>query len=122
MGKLVLTFVVPFILLIVLYMFSMDAKARMVTASAYNTVAAQTQGNPNIGACGRVSTKTIAVSRDLRKSYPCGTKVEIAGKKYTVMDTMHPRWKNKIDICFGKNISGARKFGVRKVELKRVKK
>lgn len=117
-----MAFVIPFILLIVLYMFSIDAKAKTVTASAYNTVANQTQGNPNIGACGRVSTKTIAVSRDLRKSYPCGTKVKINGKTYTVMDTMHPKWRNKIDICYGKNISGARKFGVRKVNMQRVKK
>ena len=107
---------------LLLLFFISNVNAHNVTASAYNTVPSQTQGNPNIGSCGRVSTKTIAVSRDLRKKYPCGTKVKIKGKTYTVMDTMHPRWKNKIDICYGKDIRGARNFGVRKVSMQVLKR
>ena len=115
-------FIIVLLLALAMYLFSIEAHATTVTASAYNTVPSQTQGNPNIGSCGRVSTKTIAVSRDLRKKYPCGTKVKIKDKVYTVMDTMHPRWKNKIDICYGKDIRGARKFGVRKVTMQMVKR
>ena len=114
-------FIIVLLLALALYLFSVDANAARVTASAYNTVSSQTQGNPNIGACGKVNKSTIAVSRDLRKKYPCGTKVKINGKTYTVMDTMAKRWKNKIDICYGKDIRGARKFGVRKVNIERLK-
>jgi 3D (Asp-Asp-Asp) domain-containing protein len=47
--------------------------------------------------------KIIAVSRDLKKEYPFGTKVLVVGAGsldglYTVRDLMAARWKKKIDI------------------------
>ena len=98
---------------------NVKAETITVTASAYNTVPAQTSGNPNIGACGKLSAKnpSIAVSRNLRKKLPCNSKVKIEGKVYTVRDTMPPRWHNKIDICYFKDVKSARKFGVRKIKM-----
>lgn len=48
--------------------------------------------------------RLIAVSRDLLKKYPFGTKVLVKGTEsqldgiYTVSDLMAARWRNKIDI------------------------
>lgn len=92
------------------------AETITVSASAYNTIASQTQGNPNVGACGRLSPSqpSIAVSRDLRKKLPCNSKVKIEGKIYSVRDTMGSRWKQKIDICYFKDVKGARNFGLKR--------
>jgi len=54
--------------------------------------------------------KIIAVSRDLLKCYPLGTKVIVlnAGELdgiYTVKDKMGKQWKKKIDILVNKNYS-----------------
>lgn len=53
------------------------------------------------------TTKIIAVSRDLKKEYPFGSKVLILGVGelsgvYTVHDLMAARWKKKIDILVPK--------------------
>ena len=96
-----------------------SAETLSVKSSAYNLVASQTSGNPNVGACGKLSSKqpSIAVSRDLRRKLPCNSKVKINNKVYTVRDTMPPHWKNKIDICYFKDIKGARNYGVRNVKM-----
>lgn len=52
--------------------------------------------------------KIIAVSRDLLKVYPLGSKVIVSGTGildgiYTVKDKMAKRWTNKIDILVNKN-------------------
>lgn len=68
-------------------------------------------GNPS--ACGRTKGAwgQIAVSRDLRKKYPCGTVVRvilthpkggIKSFKAVVWDTTHSRFKNRIDILVGR--------------------
>lgn len=53
--------------------------------------------------------KIIAVSRDLYKEMPFGTKVRIYGTgqydgMYTVKDLMHSKWTNKIDILINKGM------------------
>lgn len=94
-----------------------------VTASAYNSLKYQTQGNPNIGAWGDTivpGMKVIAVSRDLiRKGLDYNTRVKIKGfeGEYIVKDRMHNRWKNKIDIYMGEDVKRARKWGRKKVEI-----
>ncbi|WP_100266462.1 3D domain-containing protein [Mariprofundus ferrinatatus] len=94
-----------------------------VTASAYNSVKAQTHGNPAIGAWGdklRPGMRVIAVSRDLIKmGLKHNTKVKIEGLPgyYMVKDKMHKRWKRKIDIYMGTDIKAARKWGKRKVKI-----
>lgn len=94
-----------------------------VTASAYNSVASQTDSNPYITAFGdslKPGLNYIAVSRDLyRKGLRHNTPVKIEGfdSVYFVKDRMHPRWKNKIDIYMGTNVKAARKWGRKKVSI-----
>lgn len=64
------------------------------------------------------TTKIIAVSRDLLKEYPMGSKVLVlnAGKLsglYTIRDKMARRWRNKIDILVDRKHSLARYDRVR---------
>ena len=94
-----------------------------VTASAYNSVKNQTQGNPNITAWGDTlepQSKVIAVSRDLlRKGLDYNTPVKIEGFKgiFLVKDKMHNRWKNKIDIYMGKDVKKAKDWGRKKLDI-----
>ena len=58
----------------------------------------------------------IAVSRDLiKKGLTHGTKVRIKGLPgvYIVRDKMAARWKNKIDIYMGKDVTAALEWGMR---------
>jgi 3D (Asp-Asp-Asp) domain-containing protein len=93
----------------------------IVTASAYNSTVAQTDGNPHITAWGdsiKPGMKYIAVSRDLlRKGLKHDTPVVIEGFEglYFVKDKMHHKWRNKIDIYMGNDIKAARQWGRRKV-------
>jgi len=92
-----------------------------VTASAYNSTKAQTDGNPNVTAWGdslKPGLKYIAVSRDLiKKGLKHNTPVVIKGLPglYLVKDKMHPKWRNKIDIYMGTDIKSARQWGRKKV-------
>ena len=94
-----------------------------VTASAYNSVKAQTSGNPSLGAWGdrlKPGMKAIAVSRDLiRMGLKHNTRVKIDGLSgtYLVKDKMNKRWKRKIDIYMGTDIKAARQWGKRKVTI-----
>lgn len=94
-----------------------------VTASAYNSLKAQGEGNPNITSSGDTlypGLRSIAVSRDLvRKGLTHGTPVMIEGfeEVFVVNDKMHPRWRNKIDIYMGNDKERARKWGRKKVKI-----
>ncbi|WP_245583371.1 3D domain-containing protein [Salinimicrobium terrae] len=94
-----------------------------VTASAYNSLKQQGEGNPFITAWGdslRPEVQSIAVSRDLiRKGLKHNTPVKIEGFEgvFFVNDKMHPRWRNKIDIYMGLDKEKALKWGRRKVEI-----
>lgn len=94
-----------------------------VTASAYNSTKAQTDGNPFIAAWGdtlKPKVKSVAVSRDLMKTIlPYQTKIKIEGLEgiYMVNDKMHHKWKNRIDIYFGEDIKAARNWGIKKVKI-----
>ncbi len=94
-----------------------------VKASAYNSVAEQTNAQPAIAAWGdelRPGMKVLAVSRDLlRDGLTYGTQVRIEGLKglYVVMDKMNKRWSRKIDIYMGDNVDAARQWGVREVTI-----
>jgi 3D (Asp-Asp-Asp) domain-containing protein len=64
--------------------------------------------------------KSIAVSRDLMKqglTYNKKVKIEGLPGVYTVMDKMHFRWKNRIDIYMGKNEELAKEWGRQKVTI-----
>ncbi len=92
-----------------------------VTASAYNSTIAQSDGSPHLTAWGdslRPGMKYIAVSRDLiRKGLKHNTPVVIEGFEglYLVKDKMHHKWRNKIDIYMGMDIKAARQWGRRKI-------
>lgn len=94
-----------------------------VSASAYNSVKTQTEGNPFLTAWGDTlepGMKAIAVSRDLiKKGLDYNTPVRIEGMEglFFVKDKMHYRWKNKIDIYMGQDVKQARKWGRKKIEI-----
>jgi 3D (Asp-Asp-Asp) domain-containing protein len=94
-----------------------------VTASAYNSLPGQTSGNPSIAAWGdrlKPGMKAIAVSSDLlHMGLDHRTEVEIEGLPgtYVVLDRMHHRWRQKIDIYMGVNRPKALNWGKRKVKI-----
>lgn len=94
-----------------------------VTATAYNSVIAQTKSIPNVAAWGdtlRPGMKCIAVSKDLfKKGLKRNTPVKIEGFEgvFLVKDRMHSRWENRIDIYMGEDIQMAREWGRKKVTI-----
>ena len=94
-----------------------------VTATAYNSVPGQTQGDPNLTAWGEKlvpGMKAIAVSRDLlSRGLTRGVKVNIEGLSgtYVVMDKLNKRWNLRIDIYMGTDKKAARQWGKRKVMI-----
>ena len=94
-----------------------------VTASAYNSLKRQGEGNPMVTAWGdtlQPEVQSIAVSRDLLKKglkYQTPVKIEGFEGVFIVNDKMHPRWRNKIDIYMGADKEKALKWGRRKVEI-----
>ena len=114
------------LLLSLLFSFQSSAhsvKTLRVTASAYNSVAAQTNHHPNLTAWGvrlKPGMKAVAISRDLlHKGLKKGSRITIQGLsgEYVVLDKMHRRWRNKIDIYMGNDIKAARKWGKRTVTI-----
>lgn len=94
-----------------------------VAATAYNSLAYQTDANPYITAFGdslKPGLKYIAVSNDLHKlglRYNTPVKIEGFDSIYWVKDRMHFRWKNKIDIYMGEDVQVAKQWGRRKVKI-----
>jgi 3D (Asp-Asp-Asp) domain-containing protein len=100
------------------------ARELTVTASAYNSVADQTDGKPHETASGetlRPGVRAIAVSDDLFEAgLDFGTRVEIEGLpgEWVVMDRMHSRWSKKIDVYMGTDEQAALQFGERRVKIR----
>lgn len=94
-----------------------------VTATAYNSLASQTNQLANVAAWGdtlRPGMKCIAVSRDLlKKGLTYNTPVKIEGFEgvYLVKDKMNKRWENRIDIYMGDDVEKAREWGRKKVTI-----
>jgi 3D (Asp-Asp-Asp) domain-containing protein len=94
-----------------------------VTATAYNSLAYQTNSNPHITAFGdslKPGLRYIAVSRDLLDSgLVHNTKLKIEGfdSLYIVKDKMNKRWKKRIDIYMGVDVQKAKKWGKKKVNI-----
>lgn len=95
-----------------------------VTATAYTSSPGETDDTPNIAAWGDTlapGMKVIAVSRDLLElGLVQGAEVTIDGLdgRYVVLDKMHPRWNEKIDIYMGENVKKARDWGRREVTIR----
>lgn len=100
------------ILLVTLYMysFSFNENTHKVTATVYNAVPAQCNNDPGHTASmfkldlkDPYKHRIIAISRDLKKDFPFGTKVRITGVGnyngiYIVQDVMNKRYTKTIDI------------------------
>lgn len=102
-----------------------ETKELEVTASAYNSLPAQThRDHANVGAWGdtlKPGMKIIAVSQDLiEQGLTRNQLVEIEGLpgKFRVLDKMNRRWKQKIDIYMGINEERANEWGLQKVTIK----
>jgi len=98
-------------------------KPLKVTATAYNSLAYQTNDNPHITAFGdslKPGLKYIAVSRNLLAlglDYNTPVKIEGLEGVYIVKDKMHHRWTNKIDIYMGTDVKAAKEWGRKKVTI-----
>ena len=98
-------------------------RSLVVTATAYNSLPEQTDEEPHLAAWGdsiAPGMKAIAVSRDLIEiGLDHRTPVEIEGLPgvFLVLDKMHGRWENRIDIYMGNDLEAARSWGKRQVEI-----
>ena len=91
-----------------------------ITLTAYSPSKAQTQGNPFETASTQIVSTVdleeqlyVAVSRDLLLKFTPGAPLKYGDKIYlefTVIDTMHSRWTNRIDL-FTRNQQIARYIG-----------
>ena len=94
-----------------------------VTATAFNSLPKQGQGDPNVGAWGDRITpgmNAIAVSADLLSiGLNRGARVRIEGlpNEYVVLDRMPAKWKKRIDIYMGNDVKAARAWGRREVNI-----
>ncbi len=120
-------------LIILLFIVSFNCKSRLeeecaskkieVIATAYNSLAYQTNANPHITAFGDSlipGLRYIAVSRDLLDSGLIhNTKVKIEGfdSLFIVKDKMNKRWRQRIDIYMGTDVKKAKKWGKKKVNI-----
>ncbi len=101
-----------------------ETRSLRVTATAYTSSPAETQGDPTLAAWGdrlKPGMKAVAVSRDLiDEGLGRGTEIEIEGLdgRYVVLDKMHRRWTRKIDIYMGYDRRAARAWGRRQVEIR----
>ncbi|WP_223826549.1 3D domain-containing protein [Flagellimonas sp. S3867] len=101
---------------------SFDWRGLEVTASAYNSVAWQTDSiSPNIAAWGdtlKPGMKSIAVSRDLIKmglKHNTMVKIDTFPDTFYVKDKMNKRWRNRIDLYMGLDVKKAREWGRKKL-------
>ncbi len=86
------------------------ARSLVVRSTAYNSLPRQTDSTPFITATGtRVRFGTVALSRDLLRQFPYGTRVSLedlsgrydallGGRTFVVEDTMHARMVNTVDV------------------------
>ena len=95
-----------------------------VTATAYNSVAGQTAGDPTLAAWGDVLTpglKAIAVSRDLiglGLGHNVIVRIDGLPGEYRVLDKLAKRWSKRIDIYMGEDGAAARNFGKQSVTIR----
>jgi len=98
-------------------------RSTVVTATAYNSLPEQTQGDPSLAAWGdvlRPGMRAIAVSRDLIAlglDHRARVRIEGFDGEFLVLDKMAKRWKRKIDIYMGEDVDAARSWGRRQVRI-----
>jgi 3D (Asp-Asp-Asp) domain-containing protein len=84
--------------------------------TAYNTTSSQTDDTPCISAsndniCGR--TDVAACPRNIS----LGTQIRVGDRDYVCLDRLHPRYTDRFDISFDKDIEGAKEFGKQYLEV-----
>jgi 3D (Asp-Asp-Asp) domain-containing protein len=95
-----------------------------VEATAYNSLAEQTHGDPNDTAFGKrlqPGMRVIAVSDDLyAQGLREGVRVRIDGLpgEWEVGDRMASRWRKRIDIYMGEDEAAALAWGTRRVTVR----
>jgi 3D (Asp-Asp-Asp) domain-containing protein len=94
-----------------------------VDATAFNSLAGQTDAQPHLTASGerlRPGLRALAVSADLEEvGLTFGTPVEIDGYgEWVVLDRMAPRWRRTIDLYLGDDEAAAKEFGLRNVTIR----
>ena len=95
-----------------------------VTATAYNSVRGQTDGDATLTAFGirlRPGMRIVAVSRDLEKlGLREGVRITIDGVEgeWEVGDRMAKRWSRRIDLYMGLDVRAARGWGKRRVRIR----
>jgi 3D (Asp-Asp-Asp) domain-containing protein len=98
-------------------------RSTVVTATAYNSLPGQTQGDPSLAAWGdvlRPGMRAIAVSRDLIAlglGHRARVRIEGFDGEFLVLDKMAKRWKRKIDIYMGEDVDAAHNWGRRQVRI-----
>ncbi|GGM01895.1 hypothetical protein GCM10010841_07910 [Deinococcus aerophilus] len=107
-------------------------RSAVVRATAYNSLASQTDSTPFITATGtRTRPGVVALSRDLLRQFPYGSKIMIEdlsgrynrmlkGRIFIVEDTMAARKTNSLDIWMSTR-SEAINFGARQVRITAVR-
>ena len=93
-----------------------NAETITATVTAYNTVPAQTSGNP----CEAASTDNICGRRDVvacPRDIPLGTWVEINGRRYECLDRTARKYDGRFDISFDKDVQAALNWGKRRLEV-----
>lgn len=99
-------------------------KQLTVTAAAFNSTTAQTDARPLDTACGtrlQPGEQVVAVSRDLAAlGLACGTKLTIDALEgtWTVVDLTSARHERLIDIYMGHDVTRARQWGIREVNIR----
>lgn len=93
----------------------------VVTVTAYNGVAGETDSHPHTGAWNNhLGPNTIAVSPDLvARGLDDGTTVAIEGYKqnFVVRDKTADDLHDTVDIYMGKDIDKAREFGEKRLRI-----
>ncbi|MDB5046266.1 MAG: hypothetical protein JWQ08_2316, partial [Deinococcus sp.] len=109
-----------------------SGRSAIVRATAYNSLPGQTDSSPFITATGtRVRPGVVALSRDLLRSFPYGSKIMLEdmsgrynnllrGRVFVVEDTMAARKTNSLDIWMGTR-SEAIQFGARTLRITAVR-
>lgn len=107
-------------------------RTAIVRATAYNSLAGQTDSSPFITATGtRTRPGVVALSRDLLRSFPYGSKIMLEdmsgrynsmlkGRIFVVEDTMAARKTNSLDIWMSTR-SEAIRFGARTLRITAVR-
>jgi 3D (Asp-Asp-Asp) domain-containing protein len=115
-------------IIVILFLLTVSViQGQGLTATVYHAVPEQTNSDPShtasmfkLDLTNPYKHRIIAVSRDLLKEYPYGTKVSVTGTgkydgEYTVHDTMNKRYTCRIDILINVGM-GLGKFKNVKIE------